>query len=1477
MGGEAFVVVLLKPEIATGYFKFATNDGVGQSDGREDPPSASPSSSIPGVSAVEAAFLLPNGNIIPSVIARIKDKGFEIIQRRMMQLTRAEARHLFSFELHHRYGDDEQEFAAFLTSITSGPSLALLLKLPAALALGDANAAIKKWVELAGDWDPVVARKKALAASIPHDQWPLRALCGLNAVQNGISSSPHACCSRRERFFLFPPPTPQLERATIVLLPTFHSNFPDGKEILMSTIAKEVRAIVVDNLQGCSLSSDEAIDLCGLARALQEGPVRQAVDGVAQLAGEIVGNTGVEVIVIEGLDLSYTVRSALGPANVEMAKLYFPDSVRGQVPTKLPTVDLPAGLYPNEFADDDALGFESGLFLSFDPKLGIGNSTSGAFNIPVGGSQRGATIEFTLGLIKPNAACKPDVVAEIMRMISLFGFTVERQNRLLLSREQAGAFYAEHHGKSFFETLLDFMTSGEIVALHLSRPHAIKSWRGLMGPTNSINARETYPWTLRARFGVDGTRNATHGSDATTSAARELCFFFGSSVSASSTASKLPGTAPLRAQTVAQRPMVLSEMAESSVEKVLTQGLKELVEKKLTEPLEACRWLGEWLVTYRSRGLEEGPEMLDAPQKPTRATKPLANVASDPKQSKSVKTRKVVAITLDATINSAVRSAIYVTLREQLMDARYELVHVASELKKNTALNEAVRSLVKTLTECGRRRCVLFGCEEFTSSSVFHREFMAQAPVDWHINYFVHLEMQQLSGGGSSIVKLSPSFDIPTLHFALPSTSSNDPREIHKNGALHGLFRTVFDPTVVLLADPKKLVPVGVWTEVAKWFGFHLLTFDEFITMMKVSNDDSNETRLLLELVRSGSTLPPTLILTILRRVLFGSQPGSSTLAQKFLLLGFPWPEIQAVELEQAVGGPQSVLLVEENARRFNAKTPVPELPAWMNAFRKRGLVRHVWIDSNVGVDRNSVCFALHGALAPVIGCFLGKCNGDEQLRSLQAVAKSQGFIWVECTQSGPSTVQKLREFLLRAHAGREKFLLYGYPQTPAQAADLVTVAGSPQFVIHDSSSSSSPVASELLAVFDAQPTITQLDLATPSASGSSKLRSTFFRKQIVAVTGNIGTLDLRQLRDVVAPLGCDVINFQQNEGSSRKDEYELMLELERRVQAVQSPRCLVVGAPETASFYHALEAHIGRAMLKILILQHVQVRVRSPDAMDDGDSDDYSDEEQGHVQVDENGSDGEDTPVPTRGAVKWSKVMKALSPQLSQLLQTFASSSTSSISLDVLGFLENAPYGSFRVVQDIVSRLRPRLIGVVGHPFSFYQTAARCFCRRHLVGFIDLRQVSGSLQALEILETLIATSSHNVYCIDGFPCSSHPDDAAPSRSSSSPPRYVAQQLWEVDRRLGTFTTLVHFTTALEVLEEQTPEHITRRMLDVAQDDLELASADLLSWFTTGKNRRQTITEVTCDRTLEDAQDELDSALQRALRPTRPAIKQKGG
>lgn len=131
--------------------------------------------------------------------------------------------------------------------------------------------------------------------------------------------------------------------------------------------------------------------------------------------------------------------------------------------------------------------------------------------------------ERTLALIKPNAA---QSTREILQLIELGGFTVIQEQRFQMSVDKAEAFYAEHRGKPFFGGLVDFMTSGTSTALVLAKPDAVRSWRDYIGPTNSNTAREVSPASLRAHYGIDGTQNAFHGSDSSTSAQREIAFFF---------------------------------------------------------------------------------------------------------------------------------------------------------------------------------------------------------------------------------------------------------------------------------------------------------------------------------------------------------------------------------------------------------------------------------------------------------------------------------------------------------------------------------------------------------------------------------------------------------------------------------------------------------------------------------------------------------------------------------------------------------------------------------------------------------------------------------------------------------------------------------------------------------------------------------------------------------------------------------------
>lgn len=131
-------------------------------------------------------------------------------------------------------------------------------------------------------------------------------------------------------------------------------------------------------------------------------------------------------------------------------------------------------------------------------------------------------IERTFTIIKPDATAAGHV-GEIITELERAGFRILALKKLHLTRAQAEGFYAVHSERPFFESLVTFMTEGEIVPIALERDNAITALRELMGPTN---ASEAPPETIRGKFGTNIERNAMHGSDAPETAAVELAFFF---------------------------------------------------------------------------------------------------------------------------------------------------------------------------------------------------------------------------------------------------------------------------------------------------------------------------------------------------------------------------------------------------------------------------------------------------------------------------------------------------------------------------------------------------------------------------------------------------------------------------------------------------------------------------------------------------------------------------------------------------------------------------------------------------------------------------------------------------------------------------------------------------------------------------------------------------------------------------------------
>lgn len=131
-------------------------------------------------------------------------------------------------------------------------------------------------------------------------------------------------------------------------------------------------------------------------------------------------------------------------------------------------------------------------------------------------------MEKTLAIIKPDAT-KRNYVGKIIAMMEETGLSVVSARMTKLSRAEAEGFYAEHKARPFFNSLVEFMTSGRVMLLALEGENAVEKYRTLMGATNPANAANG---TIRKVFAESIEANSVHGSDSAASATREIAYFF---------------------------------------------------------------------------------------------------------------------------------------------------------------------------------------------------------------------------------------------------------------------------------------------------------------------------------------------------------------------------------------------------------------------------------------------------------------------------------------------------------------------------------------------------------------------------------------------------------------------------------------------------------------------------------------------------------------------------------------------------------------------------------------------------------------------------------------------------------------------------------------------------------------------------------------------------------------------------------------
>ena len=133
-----------------------------------------------------------------------------------------------------------------------------------------------------------------------------------------------------------------------------------------------------------------------------------------------------------------------------------------------------------------------------------------------------SNVENTLSTIKPDAV-ERNLSEEIKTLFIKSGFDILKEKKIQITRDEAEKFYLVHQTKPFYNDLCNYLSSGPIVVMILSKENAVLDNRNLMGATNPEEAKEG---TIRKKYGLSIDKNSVHGSDSIENAKIEIEFFF---------------------------------------------------------------------------------------------------------------------------------------------------------------------------------------------------------------------------------------------------------------------------------------------------------------------------------------------------------------------------------------------------------------------------------------------------------------------------------------------------------------------------------------------------------------------------------------------------------------------------------------------------------------------------------------------------------------------------------------------------------------------------------------------------------------------------------------------------------------------------------------------------------------------------------------------------------------------------------------
>lgn len=131
-------------------------------------------------------------------------------------------------------------------------------------------------------------------------------------------------------------------------------------------------------------------------------------------------------------------------------------------------------------------------------------------------------MERTLIIVKPDGVQR-GLTGEIIRRFETRGLRIVGMKFMQVSRELAAQHYAVHQGKSFYDELIDYITSGPVVVMALEGPNAVEAARNTIGSTRP---HESPPGSIRGDLGIEVSRNLVHGSDSVENGQKEVALWF---------------------------------------------------------------------------------------------------------------------------------------------------------------------------------------------------------------------------------------------------------------------------------------------------------------------------------------------------------------------------------------------------------------------------------------------------------------------------------------------------------------------------------------------------------------------------------------------------------------------------------------------------------------------------------------------------------------------------------------------------------------------------------------------------------------------------------------------------------------------------------------------------------------------------------------------------------------------------------------